>query len=208
MKSPARRISKRRSKFNPHGILGDLHPQPIRNAQQPYARSEFGQQRCRNSIVCLRGTGQRLSALGPESPVDNQLQVVVPGFTGPIEESVNAAAFVNDDMLRVASRKQPASRSQASATAGRRARSSSPVCWPGGSEGRELLLHPFPSALRALRRLLVARQDEFFEDVSAVGTGILKDGHCKSSSLLRFDVTAFLLGVPRRGAPTPRSRKT
>ena len=59
----------------------------------------------------------------------------------------------------------------------------------------------------ALRRLLVVRQHEFLEDVPAVGTGVFKDRHGKPISLLRFDVTAFLLGIPRRGGRTPRSCK-
>jgi hypothetical protein len=61
--------------------------------------------------------------------------------------------------------------------------------------------------LGALRRFLVARQHELFEDVSAVATGVFKDRHGKPISLLRFDVTAFLLRFPRRGGKTPRSGK-
>ena len=53
----------------------------------------------------------------------------------------------------------------------------------------------------------MARQHDSLEDVSTVGTGVFKDRHGKPISLLRFDVTAFLLGIPRRGGKTPHSCK-
>jgi len=79
--------------------------------------------------------------------------------------------------------KHPAPRSEPS-TAGKRAGAGGAlVCRAGGGKGRELLLDALPSALGALRRLLLACQDELLEDVSAVGTGILEDRHGKLSVL-------------------------
>ena len=50
-------------------------------------------------------------------------------------------------------------------------------------------------------------QYEFLENVSAVGTGILEDRHGRRCSLLKFKVTAGLVGFPRLGLPATRSGK-
>ena len=102
-------------------------------------------------------------------------------------------------------RKRPASLLDPSATPGWCAGAGGGIVHGAGrSKGRELLLDPFPSALRALRFRLAACQNEFFEHVVAIGTGIFKDRHT-NRSLFQFDVTAFFF--PRRGSPTPRSGK-
>jgi len=103
-------------------------------------------------------------------------------------------------------RKQPAPRSELSTASGRGTRAAGRLaCGAACGEYRELLLDALPSTLGALRRLLVARQHELLEDVSAVATGVFKDRHGKPISILRFDVTAFLFQFPRRGGKTPRS---
>jgi len=81
--------------------------------------------------------------------------------------------------------KQPAPLVQAS-TAARRGASSRgySVCGAGRGKGRELLLHPLPPALRALRRFVVACQYKFLKNMSAVGTRILEDRHVRPCSLL------------------------
>ena len=101
----------------------------------------------------------------------------------------------------------PAPQSEPSTAAGSRAGADVALIGrAGGGKGRELLLDALPSALGTLRWLLLACQDEFLEDVSAVRTGVLKDRHGKPNSLLWYDVAAFLLGIPRLGAQAARSR--
>ena len=102
--------------------------------------------------------------------------------------------------------KQPAPLTQASTTAPGGASSRGyPACGAGGGEGRELLLHPLPPAMRALRPLLLARQYKFLKNLSAVGTGIFEDRHGRPCSLLRFDLTDALARLPLRGFPAARS---
>jgi hypothetical protein len=104
--------------------------------------------------------------------------------------------------------KQPAPLTQASTAARRSARSRGySVCSAGRGKGRELLLHPLPSALRALRRFLMTCQYKFLKNMSAVGTRILEDGHGRPCSLLRFDLTDGVISLPLRGFPTSRSGK-
>ncbi len=81
------------------------------------------------------------------------------------------------------------------------------ACGAGRGESRELLLHPFPPAMRALRRFWMARQYKFLKNMSAVGTGILEDRHGRPCSLLWFDLTDGVAWFPLRGSPATRSGK-
>ena len=93
--------------------------------------------------------------------------------------------------------KQPASLRQAS-TAARRGASSRgySACGAGRGKGRELLLHPLPPALRALRRFLLACQYKFLKNMSAVGTRILENGHGRPAHSLGLISQMVWFGFP------------
>jgi hypothetical protein len=106
-------------------------------------------------------------------------------------------------------REQPALRSEPSAATGRGAAGAGRLaCGRACGKGRKPLLDPFPAALGAHRRLLVAGQDQFFEDVSAVTTGIFEDGHGERAHSLRLmsqlSCSDFPAGEARRRAQVKR----